>query len=360
MKRSRTTIAVGLLAIAGLLSIGVVAATWGNDLHQPAVVEAARTYELVSDDNGRYRASLLDGRRARGPGLASQRVLAFDRDDMVQVDVLSDLQSGMRVKVGQPLAQVRSVASERGLASLRAKRDAMAAERALLSAGERTSMVEEGRQRLRLAEAIRAQEAPTLARLQSLAASGAISSEELEQAQLLDQVRQVEIQVARASMQVASSSARPEALAALDAQVAAIDAQILGFEERIADTVLSSPIDGVLEIGGHDAILRVYELDAAYLRFPIPEAARARVRVGDGAYFTTPSAPQDFNGTVVEISEVATVLHGRSVFLATARVENPQLHLRAGMTGETEVVLRPGRGMVLSLWDELVGKGTGG
>lgn len=360
MKKSPKTIAVGMLAVAALLGIGIVAATWADDLHQPAVVEAARTYELVSDDNGRYRASLLDGRRARGPGLSSQKVLAFDRDDMVQVDVLPELQSGMRVTVGQPLASVRSVAAERGLTSLTAERDALTAERDLLAAGERTSMVEEGRQRLRLAEAVRAQEAPTLRRLQELASSGAISRAELEQAELLDQVRQVEIQVARASMQVASSSARPEALASIDAQMAAIDAKILGLHDRIADTALSSPIDGVLEIGGHDAILRVYELDAAYLRFPIPERARSRVAVGDGAYFSTPSAPVDFNGTVVEISEVATVLHGRTVFLATARVENPQLHLRAGMTGETEVQLRPGRGMVLSLWDELVGKGTDG
>jgi HlyD family secretion protein len=335
--------------------IGVITATAPPSVRQPAVVEASQTFRITSDESGRYLWSLEDGRRAQGNAVVHQRVIAFSRDDMVELQVTPRLQSGALVTAGQRLAEIQSAAAANGVAALRAQREAVAAERALLAAGGRPEEVAEAARRVSVADANRAAYLPEVERLRALRTSGAVSAAEVQAAELLDEVRRVESDLARASLAVARSSARPEALAALDAKISALDARIAELDERLADTALASPVDGILEIGGGTTLLAVYDLNDAYLRFAIPEAQRSSVVVGDHVSFQTPSVPgESFEASVVEIAEVATVLTGRTVFLATALADNPTLALHAGMSGEVRVSPADRPGPLLSFWADLV------
>ena len=355
-RRSLARTLVGLAAIATLVLLSFFLPRWG-ELRLRAVVEAGHTFNLAAIERGSYEWTLRDGRPARGQGILRQRVLRFERSDLVEMELFPDLVNGQKVSVGQQLASFRSPRTVRLLAEFKASRDSLEAERALLVAGGRPEEVREARAELELAEATREGEQPQLERMRALADQGLVTEAELEAALLQDEIRRMEIELARAALAVTRSSARLDALAALDAEIASLDARLEELNGLLDENRIESPIDGILEIGGNRNVFRVYEIDVIYLRIPVPEADRERVSIGDRVRFTTPAYPgTTFSGELVDVGENAINLNGAQIFWASAQVDNPDHELRSGMTGIVRMELSgSGRGTFSSIWRQLVG-----
>jgi len=346
----------GLAAIAALILLALLLPRWG-ELRLRAVVEAGQTFNLAAIGQGSYEWTLRDGRPARGQGIIRQRVLRFERSDLVELELFPELSNGDLVTDGQQLASFHSPRTVRRLAELMALRESMGAERALLEAGGRPEEVREARARLNLAEAAREGELPQLERIRALAEQGLVTDAELEAAELDDQIAAMEIELARAALAVTRSSARPEALAAVDAEIASLDARVTELDGLLDENRIECPIEGILEIGGNRNVLRVYAIDDVYLRIPIPEASRYRVHIGDEVRFQTPSHPRKtFLGDVVDLGENAINLNGAQIFWASAVIDNSGHDLRSGMTGVVMLKLHgEGEGMARSMWRELLG-----
>jgi len=361
MTPRRTVLARLSMGIAGLvllLALALLLPIWSG-ARQKALVEAARTFSLVAVDTGQYEWSLRDGSPAKGRVLLDQQVIQFERGDLVELHVDPALTSGERVEVGQVLAEIRSPRDRARLDQLTALRADLEAQAALLRAGGRTEEVVQAERELEVAEREREAERALLERTRILAAAGAASAEELEAAEVRVRVRDTEVEVARAAAGVVRSSARPEELASLEAQISAMDAELNEVASRLAASVIRSPIAGVVELGGSAAEVRVYAMDPAYLRIPIPEADRHRIRVGDPVSFATLSAPgKAFDGRIVDVSEDASNLNGFQVFWVSAEVANPDLLLRSGMTGMARLGLQRNGPLFLRFWQELVRYGA--
>ncbi len=353
-------LAAGLLALGILIVLSFVIPRWGA-VHQRAVVEAGRTFRLGSEQAGVYSWTLREGSPARGQGTVQEHTVQFRRSELVQMELAPDLANGVAIREGQILATFSSPRLEATAEELRALRDSLVAEQALLASGARPEEIQASRAKLELAEATRAGEQPQLERIRALAAEGLVTDAELDAAELLDQVRALEIDLARAEVAVARSSARPEALASFDAQIAAVDAQITELEVLLEAYVIRSAIDGILEIGGgRRGVLRVYDIDVVYLRIPIPQAQRHRIELGDPVSFRTPAdAERIFDGFIVDLGENALNLNGQQIFWASAEIDNAGHRLRSGMTGEVEIEMQGGQlGLIGTLWREIVGYGT--
>jgi hypothetical protein len=355
-KRSVGRTLVGIAAIVVLIVLALALPRWG-ELRLRAVVEAGHTFNLASIGQGSYEWTLRDGRPARGQGIIRQRVLRFERSDLVELELMPGLSNGDLVTEDQQLASFHSPRTQRRVTELVAMRESLGAERALLEAGGRPEEVREARARLNLAEAAREGELPQLERLRALADQGLVTDAELEAAELDDQIREMEIELARAALAVTRSSARPEALAAVDGEIASLDARMAEFNGLLEENRIECPIAGVLEIGGNRNVLRVYDIDEVYLRIPIPEASRYRVHIGDPVDFETPSHPRrTFVGEVVDLGENAINLNGSQIFWASAVIDNAAHELRSGMTGVVKLQLHgEGEGLGRSLWRNLVG-----
>ncbi len=351
-------IVLGGAAVAALLSLSWFLPRWGG-VRERAVVEAGRTFLLMSPNPGEYSWNLLDALPARNQTPVEHRYVQFDRGELVELELAPDLATGTEVDSGQQLAFIESPALERELNELIAGRDALVAELALLRAGGRLEEVTEAERRLELAEALRAGEQPNLERTRSLHQDSMISDAELELVELQDETRRLEIELARAQLEVVSGPARPEALEALDAQIAIIDAGIAELETKTEELGVRTPIAGILEMGGSTNILRVYDLGTVYLRIPIPQGARYRIYVGSRVLFRTPACPGErFEGEIVDLGENAINLNGRQVFWGSAQVDNPERLLRSGMTGNVVIDAEGGSpGLIRSLWREIVGVG---
>ena len=349
--------AMGIAAIIALLVMSVVIPRWGV-VHQRAVVEAGRTFRLTSEQAGVYSWTLREGSPARGQGTVQENTVQFRRSELVQLQLEPNLANGVKIQQGQRLATFGSPRLQAQIGELAGLRGSLEAEHALLAAGARPEEIRAARARLDLAEATREGERPQLERVRALAGDGLVTEAELEAAELLDEVRRLEIELSRAELAVSRSSARPEALASLEAQIAAVDAQLGELEILLEEYVIESPIEGILEVGGgRRGMLRVYDIDVVYLRIPIPQAHRLRIAIGDEVAFETPSDIEiSFPGIIVDLGENALNLNGQQIFWASAEIENPNHRLRPGMTGEVRMAIQGARrGLIASLWREIVG-----
>lgn len=354
----RWRIALGGAAVAALFLLSLVLPRWGG-VRDRAVVEAGRTFVLMSPTPGGYTWNLLDGRPAGDQALVLHRHVQFDRAELVELKLVPDLATGTTVVAGQQLAVIGSPALVRRLKELTAERDGLVAELALLRAGGRPEQVAEAERRLELAEARRAGERASLERTRSLRQEGLASDTDLEMAQLRDESLRLDVELAKAQLAAVRGVARPEALEVLDAQIAGLDARLAELETMSQAYLIRTPIPGILELGGSTEILRVHDLDTVYLRIPILQGARYRIDVGSRVLFRTPACPgKRFEGAIVDVGEHATNLNGRQIFWGSARLDNPEHLLRAGMTGSVVIEAEgSGPGLIRSLWREIVGVG---
>ena len=348
--------ALGAGALAGLLLLAFLL-PGGGGVRDRAVVEAGRTFLLISPNPGEYTWNLLDALPARNETPVLHRHVQFDRGELVELELAPDLTTGAMVAPGQELATIESPALVRELNELQGERDALTAELALLQAGGRDEEVTEARRRLELAQALREGEQPELERMRALHREKIVSDADLELLELQDESRRLQIELARAQLSVVSGPARPEALEALEAQVAVLDAGLEELEAILQAYVIRSPISGILEMGGSTNILRVYDLDTVYLRIPIPQEARHRIERGGSVQFRTSAClGEHFEGTIVDLGENAINLNGRQIFWGSARVENPEHLLRPGITGTVALATETrGPGLMRSLWDAVTG-----
>ncbi len=351
-------IALGAAAVTMLLLLSLFLPRWGG-VRERAVVEAGRTFLLMSPNPGEYTWNLLDALPARNQTPVLHRHVQFDRGELVELELAPDLTTGTTVVPDQRLAVIGSPALIRELNELSAERDALVAELALLRAGGRPEEVAEAERRLALVEGLRFGEQSNLERSRALHRDSMITDAELELVELQDEARRLEIELARARLAVVRSPARPEALDALAAQIAVLDAGLTELETILDAYVIRAPIAGILEMGGSTNLLRVYDLDTVYLRIPIPQEARYRIDLGSSVQFRTPACSGErFEGSIVDLGENAINLNGRQIFWGSARVENAEHLLHSGMTGNVVIgVEGSSPGLIRSLWQEVVGVG---
>ncbi len=349
---------LGLGSLGLLVLMALFIPRWGG-LRQKAIVEAEHTFRLGALSEGQHQWSLRSGWAAEGEALVREQLLQMERSDLVELEINPALSPGDAVEKGQVVAWLRSPRDRRRLQEVQALRDELVAQQALLQAGQSAEEVAEARQRLELARATWEGHQPQLERARRLAQEDALSTAELETAEVQDELLRLEVDVARAALDVARASARPEAIDAVSARIAAAEARMGELEDRLYGQTIRSPIAGMLEMGGRRVVLRVYDLDPVYLRMAIPEADRHRVRVGAPLRFHSPAVTDtEFQGQVVDISEDAAGLNGAQVFWVSAEVPNPDLALRSGMSGVVRVDLEGSRrGFLSSVWSEIMGYG---
>ena len=335
-KKTPTQMVVGAMSIFALLALGLFSFIRVGTVEQPAVVQALRTFELITDDRGRYSWTIHDGNRARPMGFTAKRTVGFDREGAVMLSLVEGLDTGMMVKRGQVLASFDSDTLRGDLAELRANREALTSTKKLLLAGASNEEVAEAMAQIRVAEASRARLEPELRRVRSLHKSGVVSAQEAESIELRHRVQTMEVELAQRRYQVKQAPARPEVIESLDAELSALDIRIGAMAARVDDANLKSPIDGILEIGGVGVVLRVYDFDAAFIRFPVSESQRMKVSAQDTVRFSGTGSDRSVSGVVVEVSEGASIYNGRSVFYVSARLDD-SAGLRAGMTGSVRV-----------------------
>jgi HlyD family secretion protein len=248
---------------ATLLTAFLLAACRGGD-HPPAI-EAQGTVEVIEVDVAPMApARLLDVRVHEGDVVRAGDTIA----------VLT--QATLRADIAQHRARV--AASEAAL------RD--------LTAGARPAELERAEAELRTAEAEATRAARDHERIAVLAASGAVSPQQLDVATTAAQTAASRSDAAREALRLLRQGTRPDRIAAARAEVSSARAALAASLATEGDLTLLAPTDGTIMrrhaepgevLGAGEAVVTVGEVRSPWVRVYVDEHRIPDVRVGSAA-----------------------------------------------------------------------------
>lgn len=325
--RLKTLLGVGALVVAtaglgylALRPVGVVVARVVRGALQPTIqgvgtVEAKVAVSLGARVGGRLAAVLVD----QGDEVRAGQVLARLDDNQQRAEVQRAAASLLVARAQHKDARAGTRPEELAEAQANvARAQALAAD---LEAGPRAPELEELRERVRAARATRELNAVTLSRTKALASQGASAVHDLDRARQALDVAVAQEKGAEQALHLAEEGARkhqiaaahaqslasqrrlallrvgtrPHQVLAADARVAEAAAALVLAKERLADTVITSPLDGyvvtrLLEPGAvvsaGTPLLKVADPRTAWVTVHVDEHASASIAVGHEATLT--------------------------------------------------------------------------
>jgi len=273
------------------------------------------------------------------------------------------------VKLGDLLVQLDPVDEERAVkrekAALSASRAKVAQARLNLSIAERDYASEQTRARSaeKSAEA-KAQEAEAkLVRITTLFDKKMASLEELEVAKSVSAAAQADWQSAQARVQDLESrkaevESRQQEISMAEAQAEADQLTLSDAEQRLADTTVLAPIDGVVasrnvqvgqiiasginNVGGGTAVMTLADLTRIYVLVSVDESDIGKVAAGQAARITVDAFPEEvFKGEVVLVATKGVTTSNVVTFEVKVEVsgDNRTL-LKPEMTANVSIVTK--------------------
>lgn len=212
-----------------------------------------------------------------------------------------------------------------------------------------------------------------LGRLESLFATAAVSRQELEAAQDVVTAGEVDLTDARARLDLLRSRTRPEDIDAARARLASLEAQQRFLDGEVRELTVLAPASGVVatpsrqlkEMRGQlvsrgALIAKVYDFTTLRAQIIVSEKEIADVQVGQPVALRTRAYPDvAFRGTVTAVATEVTPTSSSSsssptssttvtssssssggpsrTFVVTTQIDNHDLLLRPGMTGQGKV-----------------------
>ena len=175
-----------------------------------------------------------------------------------------------------------------------------------------------------------------------------------------EQVRRARAMVAASEATVFEIKRRELEIAARRAEVDRVRAQVGIVDTQIEDTVISSPVAGVVLVKAADAgeivapgtiIATIGDIDRPWLRGYVTEPQLGLVKIGQPVRVTTDSYPgKVYNGRISFIASEAEFTprqiqteeeRVKLVYRIKIEVENPNRELKLNMPADAEIVLMP-------------------
>jgi HlyD family secretion protein len=203
---------------------------------------------------------------------------------------------GSVVKPGQELARIDTTDVRLALDAARAERAQADADLRLRVAGSREEDIQEARAQVVRAEADLDGAQKDLARMEGLLASGSGTTKARDDARTRRDVAAASLDATRERLRRLEAGSRREEIDAARARLQAADARIAQLEQQLKDSVITSPVSGVVtekltEAGELAArgtgLVIVTDLADAWLNVYVGEPDLGRIRLGQEAEVRT-------------------------------------------------------------------------
>ena len=225
------------------------------------------------------------------------------------------VQSGDRIKVGQPLFDLVNDAQEAEVKTYQAQVVRAEAELAKLQSWDRPEDRAMAKGQWEESKAMLERAMFELRRVESLKASSVATDKELHDVQNDYVVAQARESVAKARYDRSEAGPRPEEIALARAQVAQAQAQLYTAQRTLEKTRIRSPIDGIAiyrfrEVGESvfpnvpAPVISIGNRDILHIRADVDELDLGKVRAGQRVFATCDAfGERRFYGKVVEIAQ---------------------------------------------------------
>ena len=267
------------------------------------------------------------------------------------------IKAGDTVQIGQQIAKI-----PRDDLSAQVIRDEAALDKAVaqlrdLESGLRPQERQELSAMADSAESVYVKAKQDYERYQSLHASGAISTQQLDTARSSMEVAYSALAAAKQRLSLGEEGNRPEAIEAQRLEIERSRAVLAASKVLLADTVITSPLGGLVLSKNYEdgeyvnpgaAILTVGDMTDCWVKVYVPSTHLGLISVGQTASVKVDSFPgRVFSGVIKEISQNAEFTPRQSitqseranlVFAVKVQVDNSEGILKPGMPAD--VVLK--------------------
>lgn len=187
-----------------------------------------------------------------------------------------------------------------------------------------------------------------------------VSSTEHEEAEEKLDVLRKELEHAESNLDVLLKGSRPETIRAAEAELVRLETTLEYMRDRLERTEITSPISGVIAtphlsdrlkeyVEAGDEICKIVDPSKILIEIPVSEKDVSDVQPHHAVRLKARSLPgMTFHGRVTAIAPAASNNERRTVVLVTSEVENPNLLLKPGMTGNAKIYC--GKRRIIDLW----------
>jgi len=285
-------------------------------------------------------------------GFIEEHLYQEDKEEKRQMNVLRLISStygtanlepmvkeGERVKKGQVvihmLSNQYSNELEESEAAIRKEKSNLE----LLQKGARPEEISQAEELVRSAKAKLESNENELTRSRELFSRNLISKEELEKKEYERTVLDSELGVAQNNLKILQAGTKKEEIDMCRAEISRLEAKAKFYKDQIAISDFKSPISGIVtSVQPEGDLLSIANYDTIRVLMPVSEKDMDVVKAGQRVKAKVRSFPwKTFDGVVTRIAYQGEKYKSRQIFLVTSKIDNFQLLLKPGMTGQAKI-----------------------
>ncbi len=313
----RNAVLAGTLMAAVVFLFLPVEMTFHMDLQGRILPE--REWMVTRDPGGQLTAILYDHLNGVTDSYSASQ---FDREDAVRFSLWPGVRGARSLAQGDTIGMAVSNQVDQQLAVLRGELTTERATLDLYLSGEKASVVDEARQRIRYAEEQVAGQRKVVSRLRTLTERNAASEADLEIEESRLALYEANIDIAKAALNTVTTGARPEEIQLVRARIASLESQIEALGRRVRDFTLVTPISGiVIPTGSMDTLLVVADTSGLVVMIPVEIAERQYILPDQSLYVKT-TGGASFHGRILRVEHLARRINGRQVVVATGILDS--------------------------------------
>ena len=313
-------------------------------LSGPFELEASEQWIVRQDRPGEIVTRHTLGRRK---AIQEMRLYRFPDEDILSVNLVSNLTEGTWVKNNQPILDFHSLADNANEKILEARVERLKEQTNIFRNGELQARYEQALANVALAETNLITYIPLVLRRRGLVKTGVLSEDELQTYESEYYNRLQDVQVAKSEAFYRKSQASPGVIAMADAELEEAERELELVRNRLAAHLVKTPIEGrITRSSGDPAILlRVMNEDKLVARIVVPVVFKDKINVNDKILLNFSGHQNYFVESYVEHIVVQSVpMLGQSILHLLVPVDNSNKVLSVSMTGNavlTSIKMNP-------------------
>jgi hypothetical protein len=250
-----------------------------------------------------------------------------ERGDILKFQLSKSLKAIDYITQGDTIGFIYSNEIDREIERLKGELGMAQASLHMNLAGEKTSLIQEAKNRSALNKARADLQNKIVERQAELFKNELISQESLEISQSTAKIYELEAAMAEAQLQTMQTGAKTEQIQLIESEIQAKNDELKILQERNQSFMLRSPLDGnLLSMVSEDTLLIVADKKSVVI---IPINWQYFSEVADGQHVTIDyeRAGKGIAGKVAKVNRVMQTLRGEQVFVATALLNSDSVDL---------------------------------
>jgi hypothetical protein len=332
---------IASLVIMLVIIVLIVPIKITDHINTEAKVIPAREWILQKSEDGSIRISDIDHRKNIIYNVSAYQV---ERGDFIEFNMHEALAEMNKISKNDTIGFIRSIQTERELASL--KRDLVNAESFLQmsKAGEKESVIQMAKERVSQAQIQRDNQRKIVERKKKLFENNLLSEEEYEINKNTATIYELELLESEASLADLQTGSKPEEIALYQNEVVSTKIEIQRIHDLMEKFTLRSPMDGFLyKVFSTDTLLIIGDTLSVVI-IPVRSDEIAKVQVGQNF-----SIDLDLNetgkspiGKIININKITEYINQNATIMVTGLISTPVQNIPVnavlGCSVETESI----------------------